>query len=75
MTFTAGDRKQIRETPVRRHHRVVPNPERVDVFDDLFFLSIEHLPVAGVRRLIQESAIRRDGAVLRFGAEADVRMS
>ena len=72
MALAAGDRKQVDKTPVRRHHRVVPDAQRVDVLDDLFLLRIEHLPVTGVRRLIQEPAVRRDGAVLRFGAKADV---
>ena len=71
VTFTARDREQIRELAVRRHHGVVADPEGVDVFDDLFLLRVEHLPVTGIRRLIQEAAVGRDGAVLRLGAEAD----
>ena len=70
VTRAAGDRKQIDKPAVRRHHGVVPDAQGVDVLDDLFLLRVEHLPVAGVRRLIQEAAVGRDGAVLRFGAKA-----
>ena len=72
MSRPSENRQQIGESSVRRHHRVVADAERVDVFDDLFFLRIEYLPIARIRRLIQETAVRRDRAVLRLDAEAHV---
>src|SRR5215813_11760312 len=56
MAFAAGNRQQIHESPLRIHHGIVPEAACVDVLDDLFLLRIEHLPVASVRRLIQETA-------------------
>jgi len=47
----------------------VSDPEGVNIFDDLFFLRVEHLPVPRIGRLIQESAVGGDSAILRLGAE------
>ena len=45
MAGAALDRKQIREVSLGIDQRVVSDPERVDVGDDLLLLRIEHIPV------------------------------
>ena len=72
MAGAAFDREQIREVALRIDQRIVSDAERVDERHDLLLLRIEHVPVPGVRRLIEKAAVRRDIGFLRFRAPAAV---